>query len=294
VRLLAKQRGINLDTIRGTGRDGIITRADVERAGGQRRYVPKSSATLPSRFVGKEIDAWDSGADIERIAVKGVMKSMAEAMVESLRDAAHACVWLRFDATKTMELVAALKSDPAYSGVKISPLSLVAMAFCDAARHFPGINSTFDTSAGEVVIKRHVNLGIAADTPRGLLVPNIKHADKMDLLTMTKELQTLVETARSGRVSPSDLADTTISITNVGPFGVDAATPILLPGTSAILCIGQIAKAPWVIDDQVVVRQVAEISMSFDHRHIDGATASAVLRHIGWYLNDPVAAQQQR
>jgi 2-oxoisovalerate dehydrogenase E2 component (dihydrolipoyl transacylase) len=294
VRLLAKQRGVDITTLRGSGRDGLITRDDVLRASGAKRFVPTSSPDVASRFVGREIAPWRDGPLEERIPVKGVMKSMAESMVQSLRSAAHACVWLRVDATKSMQLVAALKNNPAYANVKVTPLAIVAMAFVDAAKNFPGVNSSFDDEAGEVVIRRRVNLGIAADTPRGLLVPNIKAADELDLLAMAEQLQTLVATARSGRVSPSDLAGTTLSITNVGPFGVDAAMPILPPDTSAILCIGQIQKAPWVEGESVVVRDVAEISMSFDHRHIDGATASAVLRHVGWFLNDPDVALARR
>jgi pyruvate dehydrogenase E2 component (dihydrolipoamide acetyltransferase) len=199
-------------------------------------------------------------------------------------------VWVRLDATKTMELLAALKQRPSLSNVRLSPLTIVAMALCDAARHYPGVNSSFDTEAGEVVVRRTVNLGIAADTPRGLIVPNIKGADELDLVGMAQALSVLVDKARNGTTTPNEMIGTTITITNVGPFGVDAAMPILPPGTGAILVIGQIAKAPWVVNDEVVVRQVAEIAMSFDHRQVDGALASRVLGHVARYLEDPAAA----
>jgi pyruvate dehydrogenase E2 component (dihydrolipoamide acetyltransferase) len=186
-----------------------------------------------------------------------------------------------------MELLAALKKHPNMAGVRLSPLTITALAVCDAARHFPGINSSFDSTTNEVVVRRSVNLGIAADTPRGLIVPNIKGADQLDLVGMSAALNVLVDKARNGTTTPNEMIGTTLSITNVGPFGVDAAMPILPPGTGAILAIGQIAKAPWVVDDEVVVRHVVEIAMSFDHRQVDGAMASAVLSHIGKFLQDP-------
>jgi pyruvate dehydrogenase E2 component (dihydrolipoamide acetyltransferase) len=215
---------------------------------------------------------------------------MADAMVQSAFSAPHAAVWVRVDATKTVELLAALKKHPNMATLRLSPLTIIALAVCDAARHYPGINSSFDSSTNEVVVRRCVNLGIAADTPRGLIVPNIKGADQLDLVGMAEALSVLVDKARNGTTTPNEMIGTTLSITNVGPFGVDAAVPILPPGTGAILAIGQIAKAPWVVDDAVVVRHVVEVAMSFDHRQVDGAMASAVLSHIGRFLQDPATA----
>jgi len=215
---------------------------------------------------------------------------MSDAMVHSAFSAPHASVWVRLDATKTMELLASLKQRANLQDVRLSPLTVVALAFCDAARHFPGVNSSFDSEAGEVIVRRTVNLGIAADTPRGLIVPNIKGADQLDLVGMAQALNVLVDKARNGTTTPNEMIGTTMTITNVGPFGVDAAMPILPPGTGAILAVGQIAKAPWVVNDQVVVRQVVEIAMSFDHRQVDGALASRVLSHVAHYLEDPAPA----
>ncbi|HWD96234.1 MAG TPA: dihydrolipoamide acetyltransferase family protein [Acidimicrobiales bacterium] len=296
VRLYAKQHGVDLETLAGTGREGLITRSDVERAlAGESIAAPRPSAPVTgpmttSRFVGRDLEPWSTGPKEERIPVRGVLRSMADAMVQSAFSAPHAAVWVRLDATKTMELLAALKQRPSLSNVRLSPLAIVAMALCDAARHFPGVNSSFDTEAAEVVVRRTVNLGIAADTPRGLIVPNIKGADQLDLVGMAQALNVLVDKARNGTTTPNEMIGTTITITNVGPFGVDAAMPILPPGTGAILAIGQIAKAPWVVNDEVVVRQVAEIAMSFDHRQVDGALASRVLGHVARYLEDPAAA----
>ena len=295
VRLYAKHHGIDLASLHGTGRDGVITRDDVERALGAPlpstlRVVASSGPLTSSRFVGRDLEPWSSGPAQERIAVKGVLKSMAEAMTQSALTIPRAGVWNRVDATRTVELIASLKRQPGLADVRLSPLVVVALAVCDAARHFPGVNSYFDAAAGEVVIRRVVNLGIAANTPRGLIVPNIKMADRLDLVTMARELTTLVDTARAGTTSPADMADTTITITNVGPFGVDAALPVIPLGTGAILAVGQIAKRPWVLDDQVVVRHVVELAMAFDHRQIDGALASQVIAHIGRFLEDPAAA----
>jgi pyruvate dehydrogenase E2 component (dihydrolipoamide acetyltransferase) len=296
VRLYAKQRGVDLATLTGSGRGGIITRDDVENALAPEQSRARPSAmrqtgpTTPSRFVGREIEPWSTGLAEERIPVKGVLRSMSEAMVQSAFSAPHATVWVRSDATKTIELLEGLKKHPNFSQVRLSPLVIVALAVCDAARHFPGINSSFDASTNEVVVRRSVNLGIAADTPRGLIVPNVKAADELGLLGMATSLSALVEKARNGTTSPNEMIGTTLTITNVGPFGVDAAMPILPPGTGAILAVGQISKAPWVVDDQVVVRHVVELSLAFDHRQIDGALASRVLRHIADFLGDPAVA----
>jgi pyruvate dehydrogenase E2 component (dihydrolipoamide acetyltransferase) len=296
VRLYAKQHGIDLATLSGSGRDGLITRIDVERAlptsagGPVRASSPITGPTGTSRFVGRDLESWATGPKEERIPVKGVLRSMSDAMVQSAFSAPHAAVWVRVDATKTVELLEGLRQHPNMAGLRLSPLTIVALAFCDAARHFPGINSSFDAATSEVVVRRSVNLGIAANTPRGLVVPNIKGADELDLVGMALALNTLVDKARSSTTTPEEMLGTTLTITNVGPFGVDAAVPILPPGTGAILAVGQLAKAPWVVDDAVVVRHVVEIAMSFDHRQVDGALASAVLSHVGRFLHDPATA----
>jgi 2-oxoisovalerate dehydrogenase E2 component (dihydrolipoyl transacylase) len=300
VRLYAKQHGLDLATLAGTGRDGLITRDDVERAlsgtpTNGAVSAPRSSAaitgpTTTSRFVGREIESWATGPKEERIPVKGVLRSMSDAMVQSAFSAPHAAVWVRLDATKTVELLASLRKKPSLEVLRLSPLTIVALALCDAARNYPGLNSSFDTAAAEVVVRRSVNLGIAADTPRGLIVPNIKGADELGLVDMAQALNVLVEKARNGTTTPNEMIGTTLTITNVGPFGVDAAMPILPPGTGAILAVGQIAKAPWVVDDEVVVRHVVEIALSFDHRQIDGALASRVLGHVKGFLEDPAAS----
>jgi len=214
---------------------------------------------------------------------------MAEAMTESAFSIPRAAAWVRVDATHTVELLESLRHQERLAHTRVSPLTIVAMALCDAARHYPGINSSFDVAANEVIVRRRVNLGIAANTERGLVVPSIKGADTLDLVAMAVAINALADSARAGTTTPADMLGTTLTITNVGPFGVDGAVPILPPGTGAIVCVGQVAKAPWVIDDQIVVRHVVELSMAFDHRQIDGALASTVLRHMADYLRDPAA-----
>ncbi len=294
VRLYAKQHGLNLATILGTGRDGLITRDDVERAlAGTPAVAPTTTlapVTTTSRFVGRELESWSSGPLEERIPVRGVLRSMADAMVQSAFGAPHAAVWVRVEATGTVALLESLRERPNFAGVRLSPLAVVALAVCDAARHFPGLNSSFDAAAQEVVVRRRVNLGIAANTPHGLIVPNIKGADTLDLRAMAVALNELVDVARAGTTTPEAMLQTTLSITNVGPFAVDGAVPILPPGTGAIIAVGQMAKRPWVVGDDVVARPTVDLSMSFDHRQIDGALASAAIAHIGRFITDPAAA----
>ena len=295
VRKLAKSLHLDLGTIPATGRDGLITRADVERAAaGHAPGVPATprvaAPTGPTRFAGVELAGWDEGPQEERIPVRGVLRSMAEAMVKSAFTAPQAAAWVQVDATRTVELVATLRERPAFADVRLTPLAVIAMGVCHAARRHPGINSSFDDAANEVIVRRSIGLGIAAATDRGLIVPNVKGADRLDLVSMARALEALVATARAGTTTPADMLGTTLTITNVGPFGIDGAVPILPPGTAAIVAVGQIAPRPWVVDGAVDVRQVVELALAFDHRMVDGALASTFLRDVGRFLEDPAAA----
>ncbi len=275
VRKLARERGIDLGAVVGTGPGGSISRADVEgasTAGDQLAAAP----------------AYDPATRERRIPVKGVRKVMAQAMVDSAFSAPHVTEFITLDMTPSMELLARLRELPELEGVKVTPLLLVAKALLLAVRRNPDINSTF--TGDEIVVKGYVNLGIAAATPRGLLVPNIKDADRMTLAELAVALQELVATARDGRTAPADMARGTITITNVGGFGVDTGTPILNPGESAILCFGAVRPTPWVVDGQVVVRQVTQLALSFDHRNVDGQLGSQFLADIARVLADPTTA----
>jgi pyruvate dehydrogenase E2 component (dihydrolipoamide acetyltransferase) len=191
-----------------------------------------------------------------------------------------------------MELVENLKRDKEFREVKVTPLLVLAKALCIAIARNPGMNAVWDEAAQEIVVKRYVNLGIAAATPRGLLVPNIKDAHSMTMRQLAEEIGALTATAREGRTQPAEMSGGTITITNVGVFGVDSGTPIINPGESAIICFGAIRKQPWVVtnaagDDELAIRHVTQLAVSFDHRLIDGELGSRFLADLAALLEDP-------
>jgi 2-oxoisovalerate dehydrogenase E2 component (dihydrolipoyl transacylase) len=278
VRKLARDLGVDLTTLVPSGDGGVVTRADVESAaaGGGAAAAPAYAPALGQRET--------------RIPVKGVRKMTAQAMVASAFTAPHVTEWVTIDVTRTMDLVARLKKDRDFRDVKVSPLLLVAKALILAVKRNPDINAVWDEAAQEIVVKHYVNLGIAAATPRGLVVPNIKDADRMSLRELAEALAALTATARQGRTQPADMSGGTMTITNVGVFGVDAGTPILNPGEAAILCFGQVRDMPWVVDGEVVVRKVTQLALSFDHRVADGQLGSMFLADIARVLEDPATA----
>ncbi|AWS49167.1 dihydrolipoamide acetyltransferase family protein [Streptosporangium sp. 'caverna'] len=276
VRKLARDLGVDLTALTGTGPQGSITRDDVHSA----IDAPPAPA-VAARAV-------RAGEGEERIPVKGVRKATAQAMVSSAFTAPHVTEFLQVDVTETMDAVRRLRQLPDFAEVKVSPLLLVAKAVLVAARRYPMINAAWDEAAQEIVVKHYVNLGIAAATPRGLLVPNVKDAHALSLPDLARALGALAETARAGRTQPAEMAGGTITITNVGVFGVDAGTPILNPGESAILAFGQVRDMPWVVDGQIVPRKVCTLALSFDHRVVDGELGSLFLRDIGAMLQDPL------
>ena len=272
VRKRAKDLGVDLASVRGSGPDGIVTRADVEAHGS----VAAPGAERP---------------DAERREpVKGIRKHMAEAMVRSAFTVPHVTEWVTVDVTRSAKLVKRLRETPGFTGVKVSPLLLVARAVLSAAEQTPEVNAFFDDEAQEVAYQSRMNLGIAAATPRGLVVPNIKDAGALSLPELAVALELLVETAKAGRTTPADMAGGTFTITNVGVFGIDGGTPIINPGESAILAMGAFRERPWVHHGRVRVRVVAELSLSFDHRFIDGALGSRFLAGVAAILEDPALA----
>jgi 2-oxoisovalerate dehydrogenase E2 component (dihydrolipoyl transacylase) len=287
VRKLAKDLGVDLRALTGTGPEGSVSREDVEAAAGT--SVEEDAVGRGGRS-GDRHETRPTGERETREPIKGVRKMMASAMTESAFSAPHVTEWITIDATATLNLVARLKERREFKGVKVSPLLVFARAVVLAMRRTPMINSYWDEAAGEVVVKNYVNLGIAAATPRGLVVPNVKDADALGLVDLARALEELTATAREGRTQPADMAGGTFTITNVGVFGVDAGTPIINPGESAILCMGAIQPKPWVVGDQVVSRQVTTIALSFDHRHIDGATGSQFLADVAGIIADPATS----
>ena len=288
VRKLAKDLGVDLAALQGSGPAGSITRADVESA--------SRSELMPARYddLARPGVAPMSGARETREPIKGVRKMMAQAMTTSAFSAPHVTEWVTIDVTETMALCARLRERREFRELRVSPLLILARACILAMRRTPVINSFWDEEAQEVVFKGHVNLGIAAATPRGLVVPNVKDADAMSLTELAGALAELTAVARDGKTQPAEMAGGTFTITNVGVFGVDAGTPIINPGESAILCFGAAKRQPWVVVrdgvESLEIRDVCTLALSFDHRHIDGESGSRFLADVAGIMSDPASS----
>jgi 2-oxoisovalerate dehydrogenase E2 component (dihydrolipoyl transacylase) len=278
VRKLARDLGVDLRVIGGTGPDGTVTRSDVQAAASGPGAVSRAAPAAPD---------FDPATREQRVPIKGVRKMTAAAMVESAFTAPHVTEFITVDVTPTMELAGRLRDHPDFAGVKVSPLLLVARALILAIRRHPMVNSSWDEQAQEIVVKDYINLGIAAATPRGLIVPNIKDAGRLSLPDLARSLDALVGVAREGRTTPADMARGTITITNVGVFGVDTGTPIINPGESAILCFGVVRDTPWVYEGAIAIRKVTQLALSFDHRIVDGQLGSEFLGDLAGMLADP-------
>ena len=287
VRRLARDLGVDLSALTGSGPEGSVTREDVQQAAGDATVRSGYPAAAPSDERHAAATASQQRTE-ERIPVRGVRKHIAAAMVASAFTAPHVTEFLQVDVTETMAAVRRARELPEFAEVKVSPLLFVAKALLVAAGRHPMVNSTWDEAAQEIVVKPYVNLGIAVAAERGLLVPNVKGAQALSLAGLARALDELAATARAGKATPGDLTGGTITITNVGVFGVDAGTPILTPGEAAILAFGQVRDAPWVHQGELAVRKVTTLSLSFDHRIVDGQLGSAVLRDVGSMLEDPV------
>ena len=286
VRKLAKDLGIDLATVTPTGKDGIITREDVHAAAAPVAAPVVAQPVAPAPVAPAVVEVVP-GARETRIPVKGVRKAIAQAMVGSAFTAPHVTEFVTVDVTRTMKLVAELKEDKDMAGVRVNPLLIIAKALLVAIKRNPDVNAAWDEANQEIVRKHYVNLGIAAATPRGLIVPNIKDAHEQTLPQLAASLGELVSTAREGKTSPAAMAGGTVTITNVGVFGVDTGTPILNPGESAILAVGAIKLQPWVHKGKVKPRQVTTLALSFDHRLVDGELGSKVLADVAAVLEQP-------
>ncbi|MFI6433179.1 dihydrolipoamide acetyltransferase family protein [Rhodococcus oryzae] len=272
-RRLAHELGIDLNAVQGTGFGGAITPEDLRAQDVPRETAPPQDETSPRET---------------RTPIRGVRRQTADAVTRSAFTAPHVTEFVTVDVSATMDLVDRLRSSPAFAGLEPTPLTLVAKVLLAALREHPSLNSSWDEEHQEIVTKHYVNLGIAAATSRGLLVPSVKDAHLMSLLELTRAIHELTETARAGRCTPADLSGGTITITNVGVFGVDTGTPILSPGEAAILCLGAIAPRPWVAEGEIVIRSVTTLGLSFDHRLVDGEQGSRFLADIAATLADPL------
>lgn len=289
VRAHAKRLGIDLVLVAAEVGDRLITRADVdayaERTGARGTRAdeaPSIATSVPSSPAALAADERET-----RIPIRGVRKHTAAAMVQSAFTAPHVTVFHTVDVTATMDLLAKLRDDRSLSEHRIGPLAVVAKAVCLALGRTPGLNSRWDEPAGEIVQHNYVDLGIAAATERGLIVPMIRDAERLTLVGLADAVKTLAEVARSGKTSPAELAGGTFSISNIGVFGVDAGTPILPPGQSGILAVGAVRRQPWEFRGDIALRQVMTLSLSFDHRLVDGAEGARFLKDVADILEEP-------
>ena len=290
VRKLAKDLGVDLRSVAPTGPNGTITREDVHaaQAGSTAPEAPAAAtAAVPAPAVPAPGYEFDPQTREYRYPIRSVRRMTAQAMVTSAFTAPHVTEFVTVDVTESMNLVERLRTRPEFAGLRISPLLLVAKALLVAVRRNPDINATWDEERQEIVVKGYVNLGIAAATPRGLMVPNIKDAHAMSLPQLCAAINELSATARDGKTAPSDMTGGTITITNVGVFGVDTGTPILNPGEAAILCFGAVRDMPWVYEGELAIRKVTTLSLSFDHRLVDGELGSKFIADVAGLLEDP-------
>jgi pyruvate dehydrogenase E2 component (dihydrolipoamide acetyltransferase) len=273
IRKLAKDLDVDLSGVTPTGLAGEVTRDDVIR-----------HAEQASVFRNIQTPEWPPARE-DRIPVKGVRKAIATAMVKSAFTAPHVSVFVDVDASRTMEFVKRLKASPDFAGIKVSPLLIMAKAMIWAVRRNPTVNSTWTDD--EIIVHHFVNFGIAAATPRGLVVPNIKNAQDLGLRELAQSIEAITLTARDGKLQPADMAEGTITITNIGVFGMDTGTPILNPGEVAIVALGTIKQKPWVVDGEVRPRFVTTLGASFDHRVVDGDVASRFLADVASVIEEP-------
>jgi 2-oxoisovalerate dehydrogenase E2 component (dihydrolipoyl transacylase) len=290
--MLAKQLGVDLAMVEPTSESGIITRGDVE-AYAERVGAASLPATAPDVIAAPE-RVPTPAERTTRTPIRGVRKHTAEAMVRSAFTAPHVTTFITVDITGTTELIASLKGDRGLQEHKIGIMAVAAKAVCLALARHPGLNSRWDEEAGEIVEHHYVNLGIAAATGRGLVVPNIRDAQELTLVELADAIRGLAETARSGRTAPAEMMGGTFSITNVGVFGVDAGTPIINPGEAGILALGAVRRQPWEHRGEIALRDVMTLALSFDHRLVDGEQGSRFLVDVADILREPGRAMLLR
>jgi pyruvate dehydrogenase E2 component (dihydrolipoamide acetyltransferase) len=290
VRKLARELGVDIDTVNGSGPDGRVTRDDVIAAserGGTEAKPEEHVASVTRLEPAARRQAADAGPAEERIPVRAIRRTIAERMVRSYSEIPHVTEWLEVDASELMKLRDDLKAAPESEDVKMSPLPVLVKALIAALRKHPLINSSWDAETHEIIVKRSYHIGIATDTERGLLVPVVRDADQLSVFDIAREIARLAGAARNGTITPAELTGSTITITNVGSFGMASGTPIINFPESAILATGAIVKRPWVVNDQIVPRYVMTLALSFDHRIIDGAEAGRFLRYLGDLVEKP-------
>ncbi|MGW4975601.1 dihydrolipoamide acetyltransferase family protein [Streptomyces mirabilis] len=285
VRRLARENGLDLRTLVGSGPDGLILRSDVEhalRSAGtpvRQPEVPLAPHTPEPTPV-----APAPATAGTRIPLRGIRGTVADKLSRSRREIPDATCWVDADAT---ELLHARRAMNATGGPKISLLALLARICTAALARYPELNSTVDTEAREIVRLDHIHLGFAAQTERGLVVPVVRDAHTRDAESLSAEFARLTEAARTGTLTPADLTGGTFTLNNYGVFGVDGSTPIINHPEAAMLGVGRIVPKPWVYEGELAVRQVVQLSLTFDHRVCDGGTAGGFLRHVADCVEQP-------
>jgi len=298
VRKLARELGVDIDALEGSGPGGRVTRDDVQAAASGPATAAPAAPAAPATVATPAAPAAPAAAPVarrargtsaepERIPVRSIRRTIAERLVRAKQTIPHVTEWVQVDATELMQLRAQLKPVAEQAGIKLSPLPLVAKALVAAIRSYPNVNSHWSDEGPEILVYPNVNLGIAADTDRGLLVPVVKDVDQLNVLEIASEIGRLVDLARSSKAAPSDLTGGTITITNVGSFGMESGTPVINAPEASILALGAIVKRPWVVGDAIVARDVMTIALTFDHRILDGAYAGRFLRHLGDLIETP-------
>jgi 2-oxoisovalerate dehydrogenase E2 component (dihydrolipoyl transacylase) len=300
VRKLAKDHGISAKHLPGTGPGGVVTRADVlaavESGTGTAppRNVPAGTAPTAQLHAGAErtaasakVPAPVGQADRDtRTPITGLRKVVSERLTRSRQEIPEATIWLDVDATELLNTKRALE---ARTGEKYSLLSLVARFVVAGLKKYPIINSSIDTAAGEIVTHGDINLGLAAQTPRGLMVPVVHGADEMSLRQLRDSVSETVGKASSGKFDPSELSGGTFTLNNYGVFGVDGSAPIINLPEVAMLGLGRIKDRPWVVDGELTVRKVMYLSFVFDHRACDGQEPSEFLTFVADCIENPIS-----
>ncbi|WP_120520334.1 dihydrolipoamide acetyltransferase family protein [Arthrobacter celericrescens] len=286
VRKIARDLGIDLADVTATGARGEVTREDLVSYQAQR----DAELDQADSFWGASRKPQDQR--MERIPVKGVRKATAKAMVDSAFTAPHVSIFVDVDASRTMEFVKRLKASRDFEGIKVSPLLILAKAVIWAAARNPSVNASWVEDAdgkggAEIQVKHFMNLGIAAATPRGLMVPNIKDAQDLSLKELALALNELATTARAGKTQPAQMQGGTLTITNIGALGIDTGTPIINPGEVAIVAFGTIKQKPWVLDGEVIPRWITTLGGSFDHRVVDGDLSARFMADVAAILEEP-------
>jgi 2-oxoisovalerate dehydrogenase E2 component (dihydrolipoyl transacylase) len=268
VRRLARELGVDLSSVSGSGPDGRVTREDVMKVAGEAEPATSSEAATEN---------------VQRIPVRGIRRMIAEKMARAAREVPQVTTFLTVDATALQ----AFRGELAGSDRRITPLPIVVRALVEVCKEHPGLNSSFDAARQEILVHRRFHVGIATDTEQGLLVPVIRDADSLGLVALSAEIGRLTEAARAGKAPPGELVGSTITVTNVGTFGAEYGTPIVNYPEAAILALGVVELRALVVDGEVQARPAVTLSLTFDHRVLDGAEAGRAMRSLKSLLESP-------